>query len=705
MRYTESKLERLARAFFDGLDEEAVDMAANYSDDAEEPVVLPCKIPAPCLLNGTQGIGVALATSIPPHNLSELVDGTLAYLDNNDITIEELMQYIKGPDFPNGGQILGQRDLLKAYTLGRGSIPIRGKIELVENKNERYLHITELPYQVTGDELGRNIVRLMDEKKISGIGVPRNETKKSTSIVIPLKKDGNPNLIINSLYKYTKLQTSFSLNLVALDDNGNPKLYTLKDFIVNHVDFRIRVITRQHEYRLKKAEAKLHILEGLATALDNIDAIVALIRGAASSQEALDRLMSDYGLSQIQAKEILDMQLRKLASLERNKIYNDKAETEAFIIDTKAILADPQRILNIIREQLNEIKTQFGNERRTEIVYNGSSTIDIESIIPNVATTVMITRMGYIKRISTDAVNEQRKGTKGAKGIDILDNDYMIDVFNCMTHDSLLIFTTKGKVYSIKTYDIPEKSKNVKGTNLVNMLPVDNDELVSAVIPMNKENTQKYILFGTKFGMACRVEKSAYELKITRGVKALKLKEGDELLTAKLCNENDIAVFGTDAGFFSKVPVEAFSARQSRTSAGIKAITPKRGGIVIGFDIIDENCNSELMIVTKKGIGKKLNITEIQTRRRGSPGTAFIKFKKDVEDRVASFCIIKSKSLILITSNGVMNRLSPENIRELKGRSASGSTIMKINVGDELSTVSNVIDEESTEGNEEANQA
>lgn len=689
MRYTEARMANISWAYSEGLNRNAVDFTPNYDNSTTEPVVLPCRIPAPCLLNGSQGIGVGLATSIPPHNLGELIDATLAYLDNRDITISDLCNYIQGPDFPTGGEILGISDARKAYETGRGSVSIRGKVE--HSEKDKCLKITELPYQVTGQSIIDSITKLIEMKKITGVGAPVNKTaRQGIEIVIPLKKDANVNLIINTLYKNTRLQTSFSMNLVALD-NGIPRTLTLKDFITHHIDFRTKTLVRETEFLLDVVNKRLHVLDGLVIALNNLDKVIADIKKSKSSADAKQTLISNYSMSEIQADKVLEMQLRKLAALEQDKIFTEQKEANAEKTRLEGLLADPVKIIALIKEQLLELKEKFNNPRRTTINLSEDKYIDPESLIPNEPTTLMITRMGYVKRISDSLINQQRKGTKGSKGIDILDNDYLVDIFNCMTHDTLLIFTNKAKVYHLKAYEVPDKSKHVKGTNLINLLRLDSDELVSTIIPLNKETTQKYLLLVTKKGMTTRVDKSVYSLKISRGVKAMKLREDDELLAVKPCDEQDIAVFGTDAGYFAKILISEFCPKQSRTVMGVRSMTLKPNNEIVGFDVIGEADNSDLVIITEKGVGKKINISEIQTRHRGSVGSLFIKMK-DTLDKVASFCLAKGTSLIVITDNGVINKLSSETLKSLKGRHASGSTLMKLNPGDSISSINNIIE-------------
>jgi DNA gyrase subunit A len=698
-RYTECKLSPIAMAYLDGLNENAVDFIPNFDETEEEPVVLPCKLPVPCLANGTHGIGVTLTTNIPPHNISELADGTLAFMNNSEITVEELMQHVQGPDFPGGGQILGSKDIYQAYSTGKASVPIRGKVELIDDKKSRHLLITELPYLVTGEELKDNVIRLIEEKKISGVGTPINETKSDIRLIIPLKKDTNPSIVINALYKYTRLQTSFTMNMTALDENKIPRVWTLKEFISQYVSFRTKVIVRETQFNLKKNQDRLHIQDGLIIALENIEGVISDIKSASSTDEARQKLMTNYAFSEIQANKVLEIQLRRLAALERERIYQEQKELRAAIAELQGILDDPEKVRDIIKVQLNEVKTKFGDVRRTEISVNAKATIDLEATIINTPTAVMITKMGYVKRIPPETVNEQKKGSKGSKGIDILDNDWLIDCFNCNSHDTLLVFTTKGKVYPLKAYLVPEKSKNVKGTNLVNLLQFDDDELVSTVIPVNQKTPQNYLILVTKNGMACKVDKSAYDIKGSRGYKTMRLREGDELLAAKLCNEDDIALFGTDSGYFAKIPVREFSVRLSRTSSGSKCMNLKKHSLIVGFDVINEEEASDLVIITKQGIGKKINISEVPCSKRATVGRFFIKMKEQKDqknqDQVASFCLVKTNSLMVITSNGIVNKISAETLKGLKGRTTTGSTLIKLNAGDEISSISNApIDEQ-----------
>lgn len=696
MRYTESRLSEFSSFYLDGLKRNAIDFTSTYDETDQEPTLLPCKIPVPCLVNGVQGIGVGIAASIPPHNLNELADAVLALLENPDLEILDLLNYVKGPDFPSKGTLLADHNLLTTYSTGRGSFVVRGKIDYVENKKDKYLQITELPYQVSPEEIIDSIMKLIISKKISGIDKPINSTQKTVNIMIPLKRDTNPALITNILYKYTRLQTSISMNLIALV-NGKPRQLNLKDCVQSHIDFRRNIIRRETKFKLNEAEDRLHIINGFTTALSHLDSIISGIRSSESSETAKTFLMTNYNLSEIQASKILEMQLRRLAALEQEKIYTEQNQLKTLIKELENILEDAAKVDQILKDELLEIKQKFTKQRQTELDQTISSSIDLEAVTPNLPTTVMVTRMGYVKRIAVNAIKQQNKNTKGSKGIDILEADYLIDIFNCMAHDPVLIFTNKAKVYALKAYDIPEKGKNVKGTNLINLLPsLEPGELVSAVVPLSKENSKEYLLLVTKQGIACRVNRNSYDLKITRGVKAMKLREGDELLGVKGCRENDVVVFGSDSGLFCKVPVSEFSPRQSRTSSGLNAMTLKPGASIINFDVISEDDKSELVIITKLGVGKQINITEINNRHRRSVGQIFIKFK-DSNDRVASFCIVREPHLIIVTSNGIMNKITLDDIKACKGTHSRGSSILKLNVGDYITSIANVLQNEIEE--------
>ena len=688
-RYTESRLSKISMELLKDLNKNTVDFVDNYDGERKEPSVLPSRFPN-ILVNGTMGIAVGMATNIPPHNLGEVIDGCIAYIDNQDITVLELMEYIKGPDFPTGSIILGNSGIKKAYEMGKGIITIRARAEIIETSNGRQIIVVnQIPYQVNKSSLIAKIADLAREKIIDGISDLRDETDlKGIKIVIELKKEANANVVLNNLYKHTNLQTSYGINLLALVD-GQPKLLGLKEILVKYVEHQKLVIIRKTQFDLKKAENRAHILEGLKIALDNIDEIIKLIKAAKSDQEAMEGLMNNYNLTHLQAESILEMKLRRLTGLERKKIDDELKELLILIEELKGILASDEKIQNIIKEELLAIKEKYNDERRTAIDMTSIEYIEDESLIPVEDIIVTLTNRGYIKRISIDTYRTQNKGGVGVKGMTINEEDFVEHLIPLTTHDYIMFFTNKGKVYRIKGYGIPEYSRQAKGLPIVNLLPIEKDEIVNSMLTIAVEDDNKYLFFATKYGQVKRTSIKDFENIRTTGKIAITLKNTDELIGVKKTDGNNEIVIASSKG--RMVRFEESEIRiMGRTAAGVRGIN-LGDALCVGMETAQND--KKVLVVTEKGYGKRTDIDEYRTTHRGSKGVKTLNVTEKNGNIVAFKVVDNDEDLIIITNNGMLIRIPISQI-SIMSRVTQGVRLISLKDEQRVTTVFNIKNEQ-----------
>jgi DNA gyrase subunit A len=628
-----------------------------------------------------------MATNIPPHQLGEVIDGVLAVSQDPDITIAELMEIIPGPDFPTAGQILGRSGIRKAYETGKGSIIVRAKVEIEEQSNgKQTIIVHELPYQVNKAKLIEKIAELARDKKIDGITDLRDESDRSgMRIVIEVRRDANANVLLNNLYKQTSLQTSFGINTLALVD-GQPKVLNLKQCLQYYLDHQVVVIRRRTEFELRKAEARAHILEGLKIALDNLDAVIALIRGSQTTDIAREGLMTQFSLSEKQAQAILDMRLQRLTGLEREKIEAEYQSLLALIAELKAILADEEKVLEIIREELIEVKERFNDGRRTEIVSGGAEIIEDEDLIPRQDIVISLTHNGYIKRLPVSTYKSQRRGGRGIQGMNTNEDDFVEHLLTTSTHDTILFFTNKGKVYRTKGYEIPEYGRTAKGIPIINLLEVDKGEWVNAIIRVDEFVDDWYLFFTTKQGISKRTPLSSFENIRNSGLIALNLREEDELISVKLTDGKRDMVIGTKKGMlirFNENDVRSMG----RTATGVKGITLDSEDEVIGMEILEEQ--SDVLIITKNGYGKRTPIEEYRVQTRGGKGLRTCNITDKNGDVVALKCVSQEEDIMLITVSGVLIRVSVSDISQM-GRNTQGVKVIRLGDEEFVSTVAKV---------------
>ena len=686
MRYTEARMSKVSMELLRDINKDTVDYQDNYDGSEREPIVLPARFPN-LLVNGSAGIAVGMATNIPPHQLGEVIDGVLAVSQDPDITIAELMEIIPGPDFPTAGQILGRSGIRKAYETGKGSIIVRAKVEIEEQSNgKQTILVHELPYQVNKAKLIEKIAELARDKKIDGITDLRDESDRSgMRIVIEVRRDANANVLLNNLYKQTSLQTSFGINTLALVD-GQPKVLNLKQCLQYYLDHQVVVIRRRTEFELRKAEARAHILEGLKIALDNLDAVIALIRGSQTTDIAREGLMTQFSLSEKQAQAILDMRLQRLTGLEREKIEAEYQSLLALIAELKAILADEEKVLEIIREELIEVKERFNDGRRTEIVSGGAEIIEDEDLIPRQDIVISLTHNGYIKRLPVSTYKSQRRGGRGIQGMNTNEDDFVEHLLTTSTHDTILFFTNKGKVYRTKGYEIPEYGRTAKGIPIINLLEVDKGEWVNAIIRVDEFVDDWYLFFTTKQGISKRTPLSSFENIRNSGLIALNLREEDELISVKLTDGKRDMVIGTKKGMlirFNENDVRSMG----RTATGVKGITLDSEDEVIGMEILEEQ--SDVLIITKNGYGKRTPIEEYRVQTRGGKGLRTCNITDKNGDVVALKCVSQEEDIMLITVSGVLIRVSVSDISQM-GRNTQGVKVIRLGDEEFVSTVAKV---------------
>ncbi|WP_295918460.1 DNA gyrase subunit A [Anaerovibrio lipolyticus] len=686
MRYTEVRMSRISELMLQDIDKETVDFTPNYDESLKEPTVLPSKFPE-LLVNGTSGIAVGMATNIPPHNMNEVIDGVLMLIDNPDATAEELMTVIKGPDFPTGGLIMGTAGIKSAYSTGRGQIKMRAKanIETMSNGKPRII-VTELPYQVNKARLIEKIAELVRDKQIEGITDLRDESDRSgMRIVMELRKDINPDIMLNQLYKHTQMQETFGVIMLALVEN-QPKVLTLKQVLHYYIKHQEDVITRRTRYELAKAEARAHILEGLNIALDHIDAVITTIRESRTADIARTALMEGFSLSEKQAQAILDLRLQRLTGLEREKIEEEYQEILKRIEWLKSVLADEWKIMEIIKDELTEVKRKFGDERRTNITHDMSE-IDIEDMIADDDVVISITHRNYIKRIKLDTYRRQNRGGTGVNGMPTKEDDFVENLLITTNHHTILFYTNKGRVYYLKAYQIAEASRTAKGTALINLLKLDKDEKVSAVIQVRDYDPDKYLFMATKMGVVKRVSLSDFNTSRKIGVIAISLQEDDELIGVKITNGQQKIMLGTKNGM--AIAFEEDQVRvMGRIARGVKGIRLTPGDEVVAMDSLKED--ADVLTVTECGLGKRTTIDQYTVQHRGGKGLINLKVTEKTGKVIGMAVVQEDHELLLITEGGVVLRTSISGISKI-GRNTQGVIIMKPSEGDKVSSMATLL--------------
>lgn len=700
MRYTEARLRKIAEELLEDLDKETVDFQSNFDDSLEEPKVMPAKVPN-LLINGVSGIAVGMATNMAPHNLNEVCEGIKAYIDNEDITIEELMKFVKAPDFPTGGVIHGLDGVRSAYETGRGRVVIRGKARIEEVDKRECIIVDQVPFQVNKADMVKRTWDLCQEGKIEGISEIRDESDRNgVRVVYELKRDAIPNVVLNNLYKHTALQTSFSVNNIALV-GGRPMVLNLKDIIANYVLHRMEVITRRTQYELRKAEERAHILEGLLIALDHLDEVIALIRGSQTPEEARTGLITKFQLSDIQARAILDMRLQRLTGLERDKIKEEYAELMDLIARLKEILDNESIRRNIIKDELNHLIEKFGDERRSHIEYS-SADLSIEDMIPDDAVVITITHAGYIKRTNLTEYRAQSRGGVGSKGTSARQEDFVEHIFTATNHDWLLIFTLKGRCFWMRVFEVPEGNKTSKGRAIQNLINIEQDDKVLAYIPtkdlMNEDYVaNNFVILATKQGLIKKTSLEAYSRPRSNGINAITIVDGDELLQARLTNGNCEIILGMKEGKairFHESTVRAVG----RTAQGVKGVTlgsPKDE--VIGMVCI-ENADRDILVVSEKGFGKRSSIDDYRVTNRGGKGVKTINVTDKTGQLISILAVDNDHDFMIINKSGITIRLRVDELRVM-GRATQGVKLINLRGADEIAAVCTVLKDDEEEEN------
>ena len=696
MRYTESRLAKISLELLRDINKNTVDFTTNYDETRKEPTVLPSRFPN-ILVNGTMGIAVGMATNIPPHNLGEVIDGCIAYIDNPDIDTDGLMQYIKGPDFPTGATILGNSGIKKAYETGRGTITIRSKATIEEKNGRHYIIIDEVPYGVNTSDLKDKVAELVHTKVIDGISDYHTDLKDGIKITITLKKDANPQVVLNNLYKHTQFQTTYGIILLMLDNN-TPRTLGLKDIISKYVDYQKEVIIRRTRFDLDKAEKRVHILEGYKIALDNIDDFIQIIRDAKTDVEAKTKLISKYNLTEVQAEAILELKLRRLTGLEREKIEAELNDLLEKIKYYKEILASEAKVLEIIKNEMLEIKNKYSDERRTNIDMTAIDYIEDESLIPVENIVVTLTNKGYIKRMTSETYKTQNRGGVGIKGMTTNENDFVEKLISMTTHDYLMFFTNKGKSYRVKGYEVPQYSRQSKGIPIVNLLPFEKGEEVTAMLKINQDEENKNIVFCTQNGLIKRTALSEFENIRKSGKIAISLKENDQLISVKkTTGENEIVIASSNGRMirFNEQEIRIMG----RTASGVKGID-LGGGKCVGCEIA--NPDEQILVVTEKGYGKRTNVNEYRMTHRGSKGVKALNVTEKNGNIVSFKIVTGDEDLMIITNSGIIIRLSVEQI-STTGRVAQGVRLIHLKDNQTVSSIA-LLDKEVSKENQEETQ-
>lgn len=692
-RYTEARLAKISMELLRDLNKDTVDFSENYDGQRKEPVVLPSRFPN-ILVNGNMGIAVGMATNIPPHNLGEVIDGCVAYIDNPDITVTELMQYIKGPDFPTAGVILGNSGIKRAYESGRGAITIRGMATVEETHNKHRIVITELPYQVNKKALIQRIGELVRDKVIDGISNLSDESAlEGIKIVIDVKKEANANVVLNNLYKHTQLQTSYGINFLMLVD-GSPRTLGLREIIEKYIDHQKHVIYRRCQFDLKRYKDRLHILDGLKIALDNIDRVIKIIRESADDDEAKAGLMSNFALSEVQSQAILDMRLKRLTGLEKSKIEEEIAELEKLVKELEEILASEEKILEVIKTEMLEIKDKYADERRTHIDMTAIDYIEDESLIPVENVVITLTNKGYIKRLPADTYKTQNRGGMGVKGMATNEEDFVEHLINATSHDYILMFTNMGKVYRIKGYEIPEYSRQSKGLPIINLLSLDKDEKVTSLLKISNDDEYKCLVFATKNGLIKRTDISEFDSIRTNGKKFITLKDNDELVSVKKTTGNDEILMASSNGRMVRFN-ESTVRIMGRSASGVRGINFD-GGILVGMEIVEPN--EYVLVITEKGYGKKTPVDEYRITNRGGKGVKTVNITEKNGSIVSFKTVDDSKDLMIITDSGIIIRLAVDKISTMS-RVTQGVKLINLKEDSIVSSTSIVDREEVSEDN------
>ncbi len=702
MRYTEAKLAPLAMDTLADIEAETIDMRANFDGSAQEPSVLPSRVPI-LLLNGSSGIAVGMATNIPPHNLTEVINGTIAKIDNPELTSRELMQWIKGPDFPSGGIILGTEGIIEAYTTGRGSVPVRGQatIEQIPGSGGRQsrmgIVVTSLPYMVGPEAFTKRVAELVRDEKLTGISDVNDETDRTgLRVVIELKRDAHPEVVLNNLYKHTQLQGSFPVNTLALV-KGRPATLQLSDMLQEFIDHRVDVVTRRTRYLLRKAEDRAHILAGYLIAMGRIEEVIATIRKADSTEEARTQLIAKFSLDEVQANAILEMQLRRLTGLERGKVEKEHADLLVKIADYKEILQDRQRVLNIIKDELAEVRDTFKDlngekDARRTIIEAGAndSELSAKDLTPNEPMAIFITKQDYIKRISLDTFRRQRRNTRGVTGMKTRDEDDLQHFFVANMHDRLLVFTNRGQVYSLEVMDLPEGGRSAKGLALVNLLPISQEETVTTVIPVSSFDPDSYLIMLTHQAYIKKVQMSDFANIRRNGIIAITLSDGDQLGWVRPSSGKSDVIIGTSEGMCIRYSEDELRPL-GRSARGVRAITLREGDKIVGFDAIEPSEGNYILVVTNDGFGKRVRIEEFRQQGRGGIGLIGTKFK-NAQSRLASLRVVKpGEEMMIATANGVVVRQNIDDI-STQGRMATGVRLQQLGEDDSVVSVTPIVE-------------
>ena len=684
-RYTEARMSKLSLNMLTDIEKDTVEFMPNFDESRKEPVVLPSRFPH-LLVNGSNGIAVGMATNIPPHNLGEVIDGIVALIDNPDITIDELMEYIPGPDFPTGAQIMGVSGIRAAYHTGRGKLRVRARAEIEDWKDNRQrIIVTEIPYGVNKARLIEKIAELVHDKRVEGISDLRDESDRDgMRIVIELKRDVNGTIILNQLYKYTQLEDTFSVIMLALVNQTDPRVLNLKEVLVNYVDFQKEVIVRRTRYDKAKAEARAHILEGLTIALDNIDEVISIIRS--SYNDAKEKLIARFGFSDLQAQAILDMRLARLSGLEREKVENEYTDIKALIEHLTEVLGSEQMVLDIIKEEITQIKDKFGDPRRTSIA-PAADDIDIEDLIEEEDNIITLTHHGYIKRLAADVYKSQKRGGKGIIGMQTKEEDFVSNMFVSSTHAHIMFFTNTGRMYRLKAYEIPEASRTAKGTPVVNLLALEPGESISAVIPLREYEEGKYLLMCTKAGVIKKTDLMEYQNAPKAGKIAIRLDEGDELIRVKLTEGTSDIFVASHMGKMIRFN-EKDVRDMGRVSRGVRAMTLDDGDYVIGMDTECEN--GKMLVVSEYGFGKKTELSEYKRQSRGGKGTTTYKISDATGALAGMEIVTPDDDIMLITSEGIIIRMDSEDISTY-GRVTKGVRLMRFADGVSIISIAKVV--------------
>ncbi|NLG80862.1 MAG: DNA gyrase subunit A [Firmicutes bacterium] len=686
MRYTEARMAKITLKLLADIDKETVDFVPNFDESLKEPTVLPARFPN-LLVNGSSGIAVGMATNIPPHNLGEVIDAVVMLIDNPDASVKELMMVIKGPDFPTGGLIMGRDGIREAYTTGRGSIRMRARarIETSSSGKTRIL-VTEIPYQVNKARLIESIAELVRDKKTDGITDLRDESdREGMRIVIELRRDANPNVVLNQLYKHTQMEDTFGVIMLVLVD-GQPRVLNLKETLHYYIEHQKEVVTRRTRFELARAEERAHILEGLKIALDNLDAIITLIRQSRTPEVAREGLMKKFKLSEKQAQAILDMRLQRLTGLERKKIEDEYVEVIKLIAKLKGILADEKRVLEVIKEELLAIKEEYADPRRTEITA-AATKLDVEDLIAEEDIVVTLTHQGYIKRLPLTTYRSQRRGGRGVTGMSTKEEDFVEHLFVTTTHEYILFFTDKGKIYSIKAYEVPEASRQARGTAVVNLISLSPGESIRAVIPIREFADDKYLVMATRQGVIKKTALSMYDNARRSGVIAIDLAEGDDLVSVKLTSGDEELIIVTAQGQSIRFKEEEVRPL-GRIAHGVKGISLAKGDTVVGMDVVRDGC--DLLVVTANGFGKRTPLAEYRLQSRGGKGIKTLKVTPKTGPAADVKVLTGDDELMIISAEGIIIRMNAADIPQ-QGRSTQGVRVMKLEPGDKVVSVAQVV--------------